>query len=840
MRNRFFAIAAIATLAIACNPYDDSTLVSRVDGLESKVEANSKAISDLQTALANAKGLTVTVTEVTGGYKVTFSDGSTFTVMNGKDGQNGKDGKDGADGAVGPQGPQGPAGKDGKDGKDGQGSVDFSIEETADSYIFTINGQTYTLGKTMDFALVLDKTSVNPVAGTPVEVPYTITGAAEGDEIHVFIAQAEGYTASVDEEKAVVTVEVPATLPEKGFVIVSAIDNTTGKQSSQYLSFVSGPSGILTVSYDAQPVPCEGGEIELNINTDADFEVVVPEGCNWITVSEVSTKADYKRYIVVAENTNTSSRQATLIVKTFSDSKEVVVSQAAYEAPKPTVDRPAGSILVLLEGTPAADEVLWSDLHAWLADESGAGETNPNADKLNGKTFFFPRATYEFPKKASVTFTSATGTVSINFVGDYATFVAAPTSSNTKNQRQHFSVKDYCNFTFENISFIDASASGNSNGASFWVGGASDAATASLTLKNCSFSNCTAGLGPCVFGKNYADMYLEGCTFSDCNGEGGAISTENSVVDINFTIKDCIFDGCSTSSYGGAIDGRAASDLIITGCTFTNCSNKTADALGSAIAVGSSKALGGKCIIDNCIFDGNSGSEVIAVNKSNGNVQISNCVFKNNKVENIGKIGASAPTGVIGAKIPFWISNCQFFDNDVESGSAIYAAGEFYADGLTIYATEASAAPIIDCTAIAFVGNSTIVAPSPYGLVYAGGDAAGVYNSLLFNTAENGTAIYEGTQLYLGGNNILGPVAGTEVDPSDLVVSAIDGGAWDAANAQYKWNGPASSFTMITPAGYQSAVEGFAGPDFYAWLESLGAFDYRGNAAAWWPGSYQK
>ena len=832
MKHRFFAIAAIAALAFACTPYDDSELVSKINGLEDQVAANTQSIKDLQNALKNAQGsgLTVKVTDVTGGYKVTFSDGTSFTVLNGKDGEQGPQGPQGEQGPQGPQGPQGEAGASGTGS--GSGSS-ITIEETEDGYVFTIDGETYTIAKTVEFAIVLEKTALKLAAGESADIAYTLTGAEDCD-VHVFIAQAEGYSAKVDEAAKKVTITAPATLPETGFIVVSAINNTTSQQSAQFISFIEGTIDVVA---DAQTVSAEGGAITLTITTtfDCDFTIEVPSNCNWITVSD--TKGVATKYLIVAENTSAQSRQATVTVKSELGDKEVVISQEGIDLP--AVNRPDGSILVLLEGTPASDEVLWSTLHGWLADESGSGETNPNADKLNGKTFFFPRATYEFPKKASVTFTSATGTVSVKFVGDYATFVAAPTSSNSKNQRQHFSVKDYCNFTFENISFVDASAEGNTNGAAFWVGGASDAAMASLTVKNCTFKNCSASLGPCMFGKNAATLTAEGCSFYSSNGQGGAISTDTSNKGIYVTVKDCLFDGCSTSSYGGAIDARTVTDFICTGTTFTNCVNKTENALGSAIAIGSNKAPAGKCIIDGCTFDGNSGSEPLAIYKGTGAVQISNCVFKNNKVENIGKIGGQVPTGVIGAVYPIWISNCKFYDNDVESGSAIYANAECYADGLTIYSTADAAAPVIDCAGIAFVGNSTIVAPSAYGLVYAGGDAASVANSLLFNTAANGTAIFEETELYIGGYNILGPAAGVDADATDLVVSAIDGGAWDAANAQYKWNGPASSFTKITPAGYQSAVEGVAGSEFYTWLESVGAFDGRGNAAAWWPGSYQ-
>jgi len=61
----------------------------------------------------------VSVTPTDDGYIITFSDGTSIEVKNGKDGKDGVDGKDGADGQPGAPGADGKDGKDGTNGKDG-------------------------------------------------------------------------------------------------------------------------------------------------------------------------------------------------------------------------------------------------------------------------------------------------------------------------------------------------------------------------------------------------------------------------------------------------------------------------------------------------------------------------------------------------------------------------------------------------------------------------------------------------------------------------------------------------------------------------------------------------
>ena len=109
---------------VSCKDYDDDIdgLNSRVDGIESQIKKKKKKI--------NAAKWITSVTPATGGFTVAFSDGSSYTITNGKDGAAGEAGAAGTewtiseDGfwvcngekttvkAVGQDGAQGEAGKD--------------------------------------------------------------------------------------------------------------------------------------------------------------------------------------------------------------------------------------------------------------------------------------------------------------------------------------------------------------------------------------------------------------------------------------------------------------------------------------------------------------------------------------------------------------------------------------------------------------------------------------------------------------------------------------------------------------------------------------------------------
>ena len=110
---------------VSCKDYDDD-----IQNLQAQIDANSKAIKDLE-ALIKAGSVITSVDPVTNGVKVTLSDGKSFEITNGKDGKDGKNGTvvtmgdngnwfiDGADSGKPWKGVQGEPGNDGPKGENG-------------------------------------------------------------------------------------------------------------------------------------------------------------------------------------------------------------------------------------------------------------------------------------------------------------------------------------------------------------------------------------------------------------------------------------------------------------------------------------------------------------------------------------------------------------------------------------------------------------------------------------------------------------------------------------------------------------------------------------------------
>ncbi len=86
--------------------------------------------------------------------------------------------------------------------------------------------------------LVTDKVKIE--AGRSVEFGYVLTGA---DETTHVVAEAQYYTAAVDEENCTVTVTAPESLA-KGYVIVKAVRNSDGASYSQYVVFDKDVYGV--------------------------------------------------------------------------------------------------------------------------------------------------------------------------------------------------------------------------------------------------------------------------------------------------------------------------------------------------------------------------------------------------------------------------------------------------------------------------------------------------------------------------------------------------------------------------------------------------------------------
>ena len=90
-------LIALLACPVFTSCYDDSALNERLDLVEKDVQDLKSDLAALKDAVE--KNVSVTKYEaIAGGYELLMSDGSTITLLNGKDGKDSVDGKDGQDG----------------------------------------------------------------------------------------------------------------------------------------------------------------------------------------------------------------------------------------------------------------------------------------------------------------------------------------------------------------------------------------------------------------------------------------------------------------------------------------------------------------------------------------------------------------------------------------------------------------------------------------------------------------------------------------------------------------------------------------------------------------------
>ena len=76
---------------VSCKDYDD------IDRIDNTLNDLKSQLAALQTEVSNGNWVTE-LTDVEGGFKVTFNNGKTYTIVNGKDGAQGEPGTQGKDG----------------------------------------------------------------------------------------------------------------------------------------------------------------------------------------------------------------------------------------------------------------------------------------------------------------------------------------------------------------------------------------------------------------------------------------------------------------------------------------------------------------------------------------------------------------------------------------------------------------------------------------------------------------------------------------------------------------------------------------------------------------------
>lgn len=363
-------LAAAALVFAGCT----QDLKERVDSLEGRMDSAEAAIEKLKSDLSsmqtlvdalNRKLAVSDIEKTANGYVITFSDGSTATLENGKTPVVSLVEQDGTvywavDGdilkvngqpvvAVGAKGDDGAPGQPGKDapvpsfeidaeghlwvtvgevktdlgavaGKDGDAWFS-GVEKSADGlyYIITLTaGGTIELPVYVELDIVFD--DVDYLVDGEVEVPFTLKGNTENAVVRAY--PSKGWEAVVNASSITVTAG-----EDCGYVDVYLIDNTTGNIKAKSLLFV--PNSAVTVTEKSYVAPAAGGNVEIPVSKEIDYTIEVSD--SWL--SYVETKAPVAETIVlsVPDNAGGSTRTATVSLKVNGlEVVSVTVAQKGY------------------------------------------------------------------------------------------------------------------------------------------------------------------------------------------------------------------------------------------------------------------------------------------------------------------------------------------------------------------------------------------------------------------------------------------------------------------------------------------------------------------------------
>ena len=424
--------------------------------------------------------------------------------------------------------------------------------------------------------------------------------------------------------------------------------------------------------------------------------------------------------------------------------------------------------------------------------------------------------------------------------------------------------------------FIGNKVTDGTDGTSGLSGGAIHVGEAKLTVENCSFSKNYGRNGGSLYSNNAeAELAVKGCTFTEdyTYNTGGSINNSNGTQ----TIEDCTFTRCyNMIGTGGAVHVNGASAVqTLKNCVFSACE---ANRNNSYTKVDNKACGGAICVQDayldiiGCTFDGNMGSagSAMLLQKGDGLVRVTDCVFKNNN-------GASRGLIQTNGKAVLFMNNCQIFDNHLRTsqwGTVIHGGNPSVVcmNNCSIYNNVSEQAGgnsvCLNNDGFTAVVNTTVVEENAKALCRSNNSngSFSIYdNCLLANKLDNGIVFFKEKNSSVKLNHdIIGPKAtdtdGAWIEKTNVVVdgelSFCSGASFDNSKGYWKWNGPSASFVKSKEADIitrlnaldsnngNTRLKGAFAPKFVEWVKSLDGFnkDQLGtarNTTGTWPGSVE-
>lgn len=424
--------------------------------------------------------------------------------------------------------------------------------------------------------------------------------------------------------------------------------------------------------------------------------------------------------------------------------------------------------------------------------------------------------------------------------------------------------------------FIGNKVTDGTDGTSGLSGGAIHVGEAKLTVENCSFSKNYGRNGGSLYSNNAeAELTVKGCTFTEdyTYNTGGSINNSNGTQ----TIEDCTFTRCyNMIGTGGAVHVNGASAVqTLKNCVFSACE---ANRNNSYTKVDNKACGGAVCVQDayldiiGCTFDGNMGSagSAMLLQKGDGLVRVTDCVFKNNK-------GASRGLIQTNGKAVLFMNNCQIFDNTLRTnqwGTVIHGGNPSVVcmNNCSIYNNVSQQtggnSVCLNNDGFTAVVNTTVVGENAKALCRSNnsnGSFSLYDNCVLANKLDNGIVFFKEKNSSVKLNHdIIGPKAtdtdGAWLEKTNVVVdgklSFCSGASFDSSKGYWKWNGPSASFVKAKEADIitrlnalnsnngNTRLNGAFAPKFVEWVNNLDGFnkDQLGTTrttSGTWPGSVE-
>jgi len=384
---KFISLAALLLLFAGCNRYDDSALKAELSALQERVakletlcgqmNTNISSLQDIVGALRDkvyVTGVAPVVQEgATIGYTISFTDGKSITLYNGKDGTDGgtpvigvaqKDGKywwtidgewllDAAGGMIQASGTDGADGKDGitpqlkiedgwwfvsidggtqwtklgkATGEDGDSFFSSVSQDESKVYIVLSDGTSIVLPKTRTLELLFEKTRIL-TPGRDGSLPFRITGASDDLQVIAFCSDSMKVAITVDgvgDATPADTLSGTLDVHFLGDTLGGSIMVAATSKDMSSVKILDMAQGRLETDKDFFEIERGGGSIAFTVFRNMEAEIV--SEADWMSVDAETRTIVEQRSITVAENTSGEDRTGRIVIRSKENSQEAVLT----------------------------------------------------------------------------------------------------------------------------------------------------------------------------------------------------------------------------------------------------------------------------------------------------------------------------------------------------------------------------------------------------------------------------------------------------------------------------------------------------------------------------------